>query len=636
MAIGETISYGINFDEGNERRFFGGGQIILQETSVGYDLEFSFSIQQKQPPFKTVAKMTSQEEDLGFGTSGFPDDIVKQYFEGIVLDIIDSPKFKGILFSPMVDKFSINFPTPEVIPDTGEDEMPIYLIRSSVPNGPKGKIYFEFRGEENNRVVSCYGEINPNSYNQDELDFVFEIQPESSTDTDYTGLSDIVLKNLNSQIVESNLTNELGVISVVETKTEPPQNFYDYEIRGTVIDGSNNDYLGDVYITDNVKSVGLVGSNCNSEPTGDFLLMGEYKKEEPFNLTFTLDGYLPTNIVPFNKNDTGILTYKRRLDNIKLFPRIPSKKIVIEESPMPEIEIRTIAVQEKMKDPGGFATSEILQGLLKKAKTLLLPAVLVLIAKFGIPKAKEALGKATEDIDFTCPGNLADLTDIINTKNKLTKELNNLFNLLNTIKGGLQIAETGITIANVVVQTLSALIIAFPTIPFAPSPIAALKEKVPTAEGPKEVIQKIAEILGKLQITSSSVLTVLNLLIKTISDILNYMSLLDILTQECASDLPESNTDGDLFQIAISSELLAMTQEQENQGNSVISNINGFEMDVIAVNNPTNSNIKRRQAIAKNKAGIILLRGEPSFSSNDQILINELVFYIKMNDLKAD
>ena len=31
-----------------------------------------------------------------------------------------------------------------------------------------------------------------------------------------------------------------------------------------------------------------------------------------------------------------------------------------------------------------------------------------------------------------------------------------------------------------------------------------------------------------------------------------------------------------------------------------------------------------------------MLQGEPSYSSNDQILIDELVFYIQQNDLKAD
>ena len=46
--------------------------------------------------------------------------------------------------------------------------------------------------------------------------------------------------------------------------------------------------------------------------------------------------------------------------------------------------------------------------------------------------------------------------------------------------------------------------------------------------------------------------------------------------------------------------------------------------------------IKRRRAIAKNKQGIIMLTGEWSFSSIDQILIDELVFYIQQNNLKAD
>ena len=50
----------------------------------------------------------------------------------------------------------------------------------------------------------------------------------------------------------------------------------------------------------------------------------------------------------------------------------------------------------------------------------------------------------------------------------------------------------------------------------------------------------------------------------------------------------------------------------------------------------TERSLKRRRAIARNRAGVIMLRGEYSFSSIDQILIDELVFYIQQNDLKAD
>ena len=58
-------------------------------------------------------------------------------------------------------------------------------------------------------------------------------------------------------------------------------------------------------------------------------------------------------------------------------------------------------------------------------------------------------------------------------------------------------------------------------------------------------------------------------------------------------------------------------------------------MSVIDVEGGTNNQLKRRQAIARNVGGVIMLRGEPSFSSNDQILIDELVFFINMNNLKA-
>ena len=50
----------------------------------------------------------------------------------------------------------------------------------------------------------------------------------------------------------------------------------------------------------------------------------------------------------------------------------------------------------------------------------------------------------------------------------------------------------------------------------------------------------------------------------------------------------------------------------------------------------TTSTLKRKRAIARNKQGIIMLKGEFSYSSIDQILIDELSFYIQTNNLKAD
>ena len=51
---------------------------------------------------------------------------------------------------------------------------------------------------------------------------------------------------------------------------------------------------------------------------------------------------------------------------------------------------------------------------------------------------------------------------------------------------------------------------------------------------------------------------------------------------------------------------------------------------------PTTNNLKRRRAIARNQQGVIVLQGEWSYSSIDQILIDELVFYIQQNNLKPN
>ena len=107
----------------------------------------------------------------------------------------------------------------------------------------------------------------------------------------------------------------------------------------------------------------------------------------------------------------------------------------------------------------------------------------------------------------------------------------------------------------------------------------------------------------------------------SIQQALDLLKLLDQFIQNCT-------TDADL--VAINEELRVTNQSDP----PTITQINGFTMDVETEN--TTNNLKRKRAIAKNSQGVILLRGEYSYSSSDQILIDELVFYIQNNDLKAN
>ena len=78
-----------------------------------------------------------------------------------------------------------------------------------------------------------------------------------------------------------------------------------------------------------------------------------------------------------------------------------------------------------------------------------------------------------------------------------------------------------------------------------------------------------------------------------------------------------------------------LAEEEEEDGNPIIGNTNGFFLSVETDNKNPVGTLKRRFAVAKDSRGITLLKGEPSFSSSDQILIDELVFYIQQKDLKA-
>ena len=634
MAIGETISYGINFDEGNER-FLGGGQILLVETTIGYDLEFSFSITQKGPPFNTVAKMTSQEEDLGFGTSGFPDDIVNQYFEDIVFDIIDSPKFKGILFSSMIDKFSINFPTkptPEPVPNNDEEEIPVYVVRSSIPTGgPRGQISFEFKERNGQRELGGLGEIFQDTYNTEE--FSLPTVGESSTNFNYRSIGDSILQTMNDNI--KNLpegVEKLGVLSIVETQNEPPQNFYNYTLIGKVVDSATQEALENVTVEDDVKSVGLVGSIAYTEKTGDFKLEGEYQKGTTFKITFSLEGYKEKTINPFSREDNVL---PADINIIELDTKEIDKETVIDSVAFDKDQVAVVAKASDLEDPFGSVQSKLLQKITQNLTLTLIPFILKLIKdNFGIGDPEAALGKRLEELNIVCPPNSDALNNLIKQKNKATKQLNNLYTRLENIKVAVETADKILSVANIVASTLSALVLALPTIPFAPPLAGPITTKIPQTppKPPKSVLEIIADTLSLMNIISSSILLILTILLKKLKLVLDLMGLLDQLVQKCSVDI---GGEGLIAQEQLSSDLLSSTQEQSNQGSPVVTNANGFDMSVIDVEDGTNNQLKRRQAIARNADGVIMLRGEPSFSSNDQILIDELVFFINMNNLKA-
>ena len=114
----------------------------------------------------------------------------------------------------------------EVVPNNGKEEIPVYLIKSSIPSGPRGDISFEFKDGKEGEIKSllCRGNLYPETYDNS----IFTIKEEilTSENYEYLPLAKKVVDNINNQIKNKKIKSDFGEISIVKTSTEPPQNFY--------------------------------------------------------------------------------------------------------------------------------------------------------------------------------------------------------------------------------------------------------------------------------------------------------------------------------------------------------------------------------------------------------------------------
>ena len=383
----------------------------------------------------------------------------------------------------------------------------------------------------------------------------------------------------------------------------------DYVLIGKIVNNDNQP-ISEAVITS------ALGESTTSQENGDFTLIGKYIPGQIFIVNIFATDYGQKTINPFNlkkqlKNNGG-------LGIIKLKPsKLDLEEAISQELPLSVDQIRSLQLSKMDFE---MAKQQAMNNLIKQIKTVLLPQVLTLIAAFGISKAKDALGKKFGDMNATCPANLDELNALIKKKNRLTKTLNNILKFLTTVRVGVIGLNATITVAEIVVKTLGSS--------YNLAPIAGLG--APDVSKPVgKARDRIEEELKKYKLISSATIIVLTILIQILQIILDYLKLLDSLVQGCAIE-------GQLPQEQLSQNLLEATQEQSQQLSPVVTNINGFEMSVIPVDSAVIGGLKRRQAIARNPSGIIMLRGEPSFSSNDQILIDELVYYIQSNNLTVD
>ena len=246
---------------------------------------------------------------------------------------------------------------------------------------------------------------------------------------------------------------------------------------------------------------------------------------------------------------------------------------------------------------------------------------------------REYIEDFIEDGVQSCP---PELRELIRIRNKIVDQLNNLARKIERIGR----AITGLQ------KFLSAIILAITTVDIAAIVVAAAAKlliptpfPVPGAVGValndaqtfirKATFDKLGNSkLAKATVVIASSSLVLSIIGGWILQALGILSRLDVLIKNCDpnSELTSLTPISD----EVKSISLLNEKAQNTQNNTTYQ---GFILDTQII--PYTPTVNRTQAIGKNAQGIILIKGEPSFTSNNQTLINELKLIIDRDNLQA-
>ena len=425
-----------------------------------------------------------------------------------------------------------------------------------------------------------------------------------------------------------------------------------FTVAGRVYDIETGEFLTKTKISVGLgdAALGLRSTRTDNQGKFKFKIQLQIDKETGqsyftnYNLRYQKKGY-SLERQPIIAADGTVLT---TLNNVGL--EIKTSRLEQEKSQLQaNIEEATQQVKNLVPKDPGQALKNIIIAQYKRIKDSLIPIILALLATYGISRLRDFLNGDRSEVD--CPPQNK-INESISKKNRIVRQLNNIYKTIDSATKAVNATVRLISIFRVLARVL--INIPIPTtfgIP--PGPAGGVIFSIPasTINKIQEAIKKFDRLLAKFAGFSLPVLVALAMLQSILALCIQLLGGLDSVIAQCAGrgdtgdgiggtgdgiggtgDGIGDGTGG----VQLSADLLAATQEAESDGEPAITEVNGFILDVVTVPNASVGSLQRRQAIAKNRDGVTLLKGDLSFSSSDQILLNELSFYIQVNNLKAD
>ena len=367
--------------------------------------------------------------------------------------------------------------------------------------------------------------------------------------------------------------------------------------------------------------------------------------DNPTKEVFSEIKYRSKRITPYDSENKVI----QDLGIIKINPRVIGIRNSLREIKYrdqygnPELKLQKY--REKLRDFNLFQALKR-EKLKQEIKRQILPNLLVqVLVPLGVTYLDPILQNVKTDInevirenDILCP-NQKTLKKLIKTVNVLNMALTRTYTAING-------ATTAVKTGNSLIKVLQTAIEIFQFVPF----IHAIGTPDTITKLNSDKIQKTKDDLEKGRVINENILLwimdISVILSKAIDVIKVSQGLLERCLQETKPD--RSQNQPDLVIDPVVADLQNINAFVNAQtiapltANSL--EINGFKLEIeeeTILNNPSiksqqdKISIPRKRAIAKNGNGIIVIRGEYSFTADPDILIEELRFYIQVNDLKA-
>jgi hypothetical protein len=288
---------------------------------------------------------------------------------------------------------------------------------------------------------------------------------------------------------------------------------------------------------------------------------------------------------------------------------------------MAGIDIKTIqsALPDSLKQKGIAKVKDLIMDKGQEVKNKLQPALDNIVSQLPDPNS-------------VCL-NETQTQKILDTRNNIVGELNRIQNVLNVLSTSIGLSSGFLEAVIITATTIRALrtSLSAATTALGPLPVpGVLLSSINTAN---EILDRLKyDNLGnpkleKLRTNIDATSIPIALTAVSLSNFINTLNIIDVFLVKCA---PTSNLE------KVNEDTLKTVTVQNIIDNSSQSNnslYQGFNIEIEEKDyTPT---VKQRRAVGKNNQEIILISTPYSFTTNDQVLIDELKFIISRDNLKA-